>query len=417
MKFAKRALKLPIVSVTAVTLGFVGAGVRAATFSTVLTFDGPNGGNPTGDFIADAQGNLYGVEAGGLYEFDPNTETITTLATFQYTAGGFEYYGDGSSPQGGVISDAAGNLYGAALEGGPCNEGTVYELNRSTDTIVPLASFNDNIGGPNTGEYPRGRLMADAAGNLYGTTSQGGPGVGGTIFKLNLGTGTLTTLVSFNGVNGIGPSLKFNDQGGNLYGTTSGDQLNNYGTIFKLSESTGKSTVLASFSIGSSLQYPTDIVPYAPGYIYGTANGGGAYGDGAIFALDLNTGTIATVASFNGTDGWDPAGLIVDAAGNLFGTTLQGGATDHGTVFELARGSDTIDTLYSFTGGQDGSWPNSELYADSNGDLFGTTAFSEFEEGSIYELTGSGFVVVPEPSGFCLLCLAGRIALRRRRTA
>ncbi len=87
------------------------------------------------------------------------------------------------------------------------------------------------------------------------------------------------------------------------------------------------------------------------GNLYGTAERGGAHGDGTVFELATGSSTITALASFNGTNGEDPyAGVIMDSSGNLYGTTYGGGASGDGTVFELAKGSSTITTLASFNG-------------------------------------------------------------------
>ena len=94
------------------------------------------------------------------------------------------------------------------------------------------------------------------------------------------------------------------------------------------------------------------------GNLYGTTAGGGANRDGTVFELAQGSGTITTLASFNGTNGDEPeASLIMDSSGNLYGTTIDGGTSwngttndGYGTVFELAKGSGTITTLASFTG-------------------------------------------------------------------
>jgi uncharacterized repeat protein (TIGR03803 family) len=141
----------------------------------------------------------------------------------------------------------------------------------------------------------------DGSGDLYGTAEQGGASNDGTVFEIVHGSGTVTVLASFNGTDGAGPngSLVL-DGNGNLYGTTAG---------------------------------------------------GGTYGSGTVFEVAKGSGAITTLASFNGSDGFDPvAGLIMDTSGNLYGTTAGGGGSSNGTVFELAANSGTITTLASFDG-------------------------------------------------------------------
>jgi uncharacterized repeat protein (TIGR03803 family) len=107
-------------------------------------------------------------------------------------------------------------------------------------------------------------------------------------------------------------------------------------------------------------------------------------------------------------------GVIADAAGNLYGTTFFGGASGDGTVFKLDINTDTLSTLAVFDG-TNGASPLAGLFADSAGNLFGTTSGGgASDDGTVFEITGSGFVV-PEPSGFVLMVLPAVAVLHRRR--
>jgi uncharacterized repeat protein (TIGR03803 family) len=114
-----------------------------------------------------------------------------------------------------LVRDAQGNLYGAAQTGGANGRGTVWELKVGSSTITPLASFDGT-----NGSEPRGGLVRDAQGNLYGTTRGGGAGDLGTVWELKAGSSTITALASFDGANGsesTGGLVR--DAQGNLYGT------------------------------------------------------------------------------------------------------------------------------------------------------------------------------------------------------
>ncbi len=200
----------------------------------------------------------------------------------------------GLSPQSALISDAAGNLYGTTSEGGTYGGGTAFELSPAagggwTETV--LHNFNQN---GTDGAFPDAGLVFDAAGNLYGTTSAGGLYYDGTVFELSPAVGggwTETMLHNFidNGTDGVRPEagLIF-DAAGNLYGTTITGGTN-----------------------------------YCNGYFGNSC--------GTVFQLSPTEGggwTETVLHNFidNGTDGWQPyAGLIFDAAGNLYGTTILGG--------------------------------------------------------------------------------------------
>jgi uncharacterized repeat protein (TIGR03803 family) len=151
------------------------------------------------------------------------------------------------------------------------------------------------------------------------------------------------------------------------------------------------------------------------GNLFGTAYHGGANSDGAIFEIAAGTNSITTLATFNGTNGSEPhSGLIEDAAGDLFGTTNLGGPNNYGVVFEVPAGSGTITTVATFNG-TDGIDPNPGLISDSAGNLYGTTnSGGANSDGTIFELTGTGFVV-PEPTGLAILGVGLAGVCRRRR--
>jgi uncharacterized repeat protein (TIGR03803 family) len=260
---------------------------------------------------------------------------------------------DGRQPQAGLIFDAAGNLYGTTAFGGyyglQTGYGTLFELTPAgggswTEQVVH--NFNHDF---TDGDEPYAGLIVDAAGNLYGTTSGGGTIGYGTVFELTpTGGGTWTEVLhSFgDGTDGLYPwaGLIF-DAAGNLYGTTSEGGTYDGGTVFELTPAAGggwTEKVLHSFGNGNDGAYPhyAGLIFDAAGNLYGTTSGGGTYGGGTVFELTPAGGgswTETVLHSFgNGTDGAEPyAGLVFDAVGNLYGTTLGGGTYNYGTVFEL----------------------------------------------------------------------------------
>jgi uncharacterized repeat protein (TIGR03803 family) len=242
---------------------------------------------------------------------------------------------DGGSPMGVLVLDAAGNIYGTTIGGGTgkCNKmgcGTAFELNKSGGQIW-LHSF----GGAN-GYNPDAGLLRDAAGNLYGTTDVGGKiskkcggvqeGGCGVVFKLDK-TGAETFLYKFKGApDGSCPeSLLVADKAGNLYGTTYMGGSSLAGTVFKV-DTKGNETILYSFCSQTGCsdgQYPYPGVILDPaGNLYGVTTSGGSIGAGEVFELDT-AGNITVLYSFSGgSDGSGPSSVLVfDAAGNLYGTT------------------------------------------------------------------------------------------------
>jgi uncharacterized repeat protein (TIGR03803 family) len=314
----------------------------------------------------------------------PTGPTLTAVASFNGT--------NGASPYAGLIMDGSGNLFGTTTAGGASHDGTVFELAKGSGTIHTLVSFNGSNGaGPYAG------LILDGSGNLYGTTTAGGAVGDGTVFELANGSNTIQTLASFNGTTGQQPyGGVILDGSGNLYGTTWQGGTFNYGTIFELAKGSSTVATLASFNGNNGLHPDSSLIMDGSGNLYGTAQGG-IYGYGTVFELAKGSGTITTLASFNGTNGATPKGsLIMDGSGNLYGTTAGGGGNYGGEVFELAKGSSNITLLASFHGAPstDGSSPEGGVTMDSSGNLYGTTQVGGASgEGTIFELAkGSGAI-------------------------
>jgi len=202
------------------------------------------------------------------------------------------------------------------------------------------------VGGSQDGAFPYlAGVLRDAKGNLYGDTFEGGasPYNGGVVYKLGK-SGALTVLHSFpvseeDGEEPMG--IPVVDKQGNLYGTTSTGGPD-YGIVWKVSKK-GKETVLHHFAGGpSDGAFPySGVILDAKGNFYGVTTAGGTgttcgqYGCGTVYELSKN-GTLTLLHSFTGTDGDYPiGGLILDANGNLYGTTVYGGSDGYGTVFKL----------------------------------------------------------------------------------
>jgi uncharacterized repeat protein (TIGR03803 family) len=197
--------------------------------------------------------------------------------------------------------------------------------------IVTLGSFN---GG--NGEFPYGSVLEDGSGNLFGTAPDGGASNNGTVFEVVAGSGAISTLASFTGTNGSLPQGGLvRDASGNFYGTAYGGGAFGDGTVFELPSGSSTITALASFNGANGVNPYCTLVRDSSGNLFGNAPTGGASNDGTVFELPAGSGTIAALASFNGTNGANPhTGLVVDSSGNLYGTTAAGGAFSDGTIFE-----------------------------------------------------------------------------------
>lgn len=298
-------------------------------------------------------------------------------------------------PSSGLIVDTAGNAYGTTAKGGFNNAGTVYELSPTTGYQIIYA-----FSGHPDGRNPQGNLVIDSAGNLYGTTVYGGAftncngGLGcGTVFELtppkNGGLWTETILYSFSGGDdGSNPQAGvILDAGGNLCGTTGGGGSFEAGTVFQVTREPNNQwtqTVLYTFmGNGADGGSPLGGLVIDPaGNFYGTASKNGPLNGGVVFELFPSQGgewTYEVIYAFDalfGPDGNSPAtGLTFDGSGNLYGTTVLGGTFGFGTVFQLTnnQGSWTENLLHNFAGGNDGASPLGSLVLDTSGNIFGTT--------------------------------------------
>ncbi len=313
--------------------------------------------SPDAGLIFDQVGNLYGTTSGdfhdcyyydrfcgGVFELAPNSDgswTMKELYRFNPFYGGF-------NPSAGVVFDAAGNLYGTTSYYG---YGLVFKLAPNQDGSWTEMVLHQFAGGKD-GASPVGGLIFDKAGSLYGTTSGGGSW-NGTVFELTPnedGSWTEKVLNVFTGKAGSKSQagLIF-DRAGNLYGTTrqggghSQACQDGCGVAFKLTPNADGSwteTVLHKFTGAKNGAYPLDSLIFdQAGNLYGTTLGGGAGGYGVVFKLapNSNGGWNETVLhSFVDHPGANPyAGLIIDTAGNLYGTTAGDGTTTFGSVFEI----------------------------------------------------------------------------------
>ena len=368
----------------------------AQTFSVIHSFaGGSDGENPVNGLVLDAAGNLYGTaSAGGSSNrgvaFKISTSGVKTALHV------FKGAKDGSNPQGFLVWDTAGNLYGTTSAGGAYGAGTVFKIEGTTETI--LYSFT----GRGDGASPLAGLVIDAAGNLYGTTSSGGANYNGAVFELSPpgqlgGKWTESVLYSFGtGTDGAVPvgGVSF-DASGNLYGTTSAGGGYGFGTVFQLIPGTPwTENKLHDFQNGDDGAVPyAGLVADTSGNFYGAATEGGSNGGGTIFQLTPSNGTW----NFNvisSVPGWGISGsfrnVAVDpSSGNLYATTHCDGNYNSGTVYELTPSGGTWDynLLYTFTGGKDGLYSFSSLVLDQ-GKLYGTTKYGGTKQkGVIFEVT------------------------------
>lgn len=331
-------------------------------------------------------GNFYGAtywggahSLGTLYRITPGG-ALTTLVSFNGTNGGH--------PFAGLVQGSDGDLYGTTYYGGDLTLnggngfGTVFKvtLDGQLTSLVQFANTN--------GSYPSAKLLQGGDGNFYGTTYSGGVSGRGTVFQMTP-AGALTTVASFAGTNGGHPSaglVQGND--GNFYGTTYwGGNLalgggSGLGTVFKMSPA-GAITRMVAFG-GANGGHPyAEVTQGSDGNFYGTTDWGGntslgnGSGLGTVFRMTPG-GALSTLVAFAGTNGGHPyAALVQGPDGNFYGTTYWGGnlllnsGNGYGTAFNITPAG-AVTTLVSFTA-ENGAYPFGGLVPGSNNRFYGTT--------------------------------------------
>ena len=318
---------------------------------------------------------------------------LTPLNTFNLYNGagslGPVLFGPDSLLYGSTSGGGNGNCFQGPFEG--C--GVVYSLQPpATACHTTVCSWTENLiyqfATLEDGFYPGGNLVFDQAGNLYGTTEYGGTGgcFGdgcGTVFELTRsGSGWVKTTIG--DYNNGGPEGLFSgliiDRAGNLYGSSDEGGSANYGTVYELTRSGSgwTTTIIHSFtSVGTGAYADGGLVMDQAGNLYGTTDGGGASNGGIVFELSPSNGgwNYSVIWNLAGPGSGPTGSLAMDAAGNLYGTTYGGGAFQCGNVFKLAPsgGQWSFTDLYDFTCGNDGGHPQAGVTLDANGNLYGTT--------------------------------------------
>ncbi len=363
---------------------------------------GKNGAGPSGALISDAAGNLYGVTATGgggggrgcgtVFELVRSRSGWSQRVIYRFPASAK----DGCLPSTNLAFDAEGNLYGTTMRGGQgdcfggkC--GVVFELTQSSTGQWKETVLHRFAGG-NDGAIPTAGIVLDAAGNVYGTTEDGG-GTSctcGTVFELTPKAGgdwIETILHSFSGTDGSDPSGLSFDSTGNLYGVADTGGSYDVGVAFELSPGSGgvwTESVLYDFS--SDGEFPVSGLTFSGGNLYGATIAGGPGNWGTIFELTPSgsSWTHQVLYSFKGRkDGRSPAGMpVFDSLGNLYGSTdgdvtcTKGNHWGCGNVFELtprSRGEWKERVLHTFTGERAGAYPG-ELTFGEGGNLYGNTS-------------------------------------------
>ncbi len=341
---------------------------------------------------------------GSLLVCQASGQTFTTLYNFTASETGA---GGGWSPFAGLI--LSGNtLYGTTDSGGGYqDDGTVFRINTNGTGFRGLYSFSgalsSGFSGGKDGDEPFCSLVV-SGNTLYGTTSdQGGGGIYGKVFALNTdGTG-FKILHSFGASDGALPLAGLILSGNTLYGTTFYGGTSGNGTVFQVNTDGTAFTSLYSFTGGSDGANPRALT-LGGNTLYGAAqNGGDADGDGTVFAVNTDGTGFNILHSFTGgSDGSDPVGRLVLSGNTLYGTADYGGGFGNGTVFAINTDGTGFTVLHSFTAtsvgtNSDGAVPGINDLVLSGNTLYGTASGGGGSGG------GTVFMVNTDGTGFTTL--------------
>jgi uncharacterized repeat protein (TIGR03803 family) len=421
--FAKMPALLFLISMV-LSLFLPAQPAQAQAYQVIHNFTGgADGASPFSGLTIDAAGNLYGTAEEGGTQDGVCSRGCGTVFQMKPLGSGwvfslldiFPRWTYGSNPYGGVIRDAIGNIYGTSANGGR-GAGNVFKLTPSStvprSVIAPwtqntLYQFNFGADGKN----PYAALTLDAAGNLYGTTLNGGDAGYGTVFELAPFDGGWAESVihSFAGGNdGANPYAGVVlDSEGNLYGTTPYGGAYNCGVVFQLSPSGSDwaETIIHSFrpDDGNGCNPLQGVILDTVGNLYGTTNiASGYFNYATVFELTPSDGRwgftllytipFPTRPNYSCYETGAPAGsMAMDGAGNLYGTTQGAGEYGYGSIFKLTQSNGTWNytTLHNFQdNGVDGFVPCGGVTLDASGKLYGTTfrGGPEFY-GTVFEIT------------------------------
>lgn len=347
-------------------LGGIFRCTTSGVFTEILAFNNENGAYPQGSLIQASDGNLYGMTTNGgdsnkgvLFKCT-TSGILTVLVNFSGT--------NGANPIGSLIQAKDGNLYGMTSAGGTANIGILFKCT-TNGVLTVLVNFN----GAN-GSQPYGSLLQALDGNLYGMTSVGGNGKG-NIFKCST-SGSITNIFNFTGPYTDSAGTPYGNliqaYDGNLYGMSCNGGTSAYGSIFKYDTTTKKVNIIAYFNGTNGDNPKGSLIQGIDSNFYGMTYGGGSSGKGNVFKANTN-GIITNIGSFNGANGNSPWGSLIQASdGNLYGMTWLNNSPGFGTIFKCTT-SGAITNLHVLGVTSTGCIPEASLLKASDGNFYGTT--------------------------------------------
>ena len=364
------------------------------TLKPLHWFGGSEGAFPAAGLVQARDGNFYGtalrggpelLAAGTVFKMTPNG-IVTRLHAFASVNESL-----GTWPAGTLIEASDGHLYGTTYRGGPGNAfGTVFKIS-TAGAFTQLHAFTD-------GQHPAVSLTEAADGSLWGVASGGfwiGDFLPSGVFRMSRTGGDFEWVTAFNFKNGEvpwGDLLLAPD--GSLFGSTTTGGAGACGTVFRVNPERAFET-LHQFSC--VVRNPHALTGGSDGYFYGvTRDTAGGFRRGSIFRLSAD-GDYTPLHTLGRGDGTDLSGLVEAPDGNFYGTTRLGGRYGSGAVFRVTPAG-AYSEIASF--GEFNGISGRRLIVADDGNLYGTTEYPEAGRSNVFRVTADGsltFLPAPEP--------------------
>jgi uncharacterized repeat protein (TIGR03803 family) len=372
-------------------------------YTVLFQFDGPlNGSNPKGKLMMANNGLLYGLTSkGGLYNggvlfsFDPSLNTFTKLHDFTFVSG--------IEPDGGLVEQTIGELYGVTFRGGVNDKGVIFKFTIAGNSYQNIFNFNTL-----NGENPRGTLTKTPNGYLIGLTTNGGLNSKGVVFGYRVSSSTFTKHADLSATSGGNPegSLLFNPLTDKCYGLTAQDGANNQGTLIQIDTSGASFLKLYDFVQLTGGHPKGNLTLGAGNKLVGNTYDGGPANYGSVFTINTNGTNYSStgIYDFFGVGANPFGGLLFSSSQNkYYGLTSNGGNTSNGMLVSVDITNFDLSAVLSFNdAGIDGGFPIGGITKGNNGRVYGTSSKGGANGfGTAYQLdaNGNSFVKVAEFNG------------------
>jgi uncharacterized repeat protein (TIGR03803 family) len=395
------------------TAGSGGAGGVGTVFSihkdgtgfTVLkTLGGTAGSGPKARLLLGSDGFLYGTATSGgsagrgvVFRLNADGSDFVVVRDFA------DNMTDGSRPEAPVSEGPDGMLYGTTAVFGPGLRGTLFKMNKDGSGYTVLKAFGGTV---SDGGWPRGAIAVTADGTLYGANVASGGDSRGIVFRLKSDGSDFAKVVDLGAPEGalpLSPVTEASD--GALYGTTYIGGGEGAGTVYKVNKDGSGYAVLHRFKVNSNPHPFNRVIEASDGLLYGVAsNQSGTTPDGILYRLNKDGSGFTVLHLFGfSTEGASPQGVIEASDGALYGTTSSGGLSGNGTIFRVNKDGTGLTFLRSFSGGvTDGRYPYATVTEAADGFLYGTTTSGGAANvGTVFKIAkdGTGYAVLHHFAG------------------